>query len=120
MDAKVKRTLLQKYLKEDVLKGRGAWPREMKIFNGISTTYPNEAFWAWYNPGFKLNSLAWFIGDGKDTLAAAHQSYLFELDNLSKTRKVDVKEEPVVDLIPATPNLKKPTNLISWLRNPHP
>lgn len=118
MDSKIKKAFLVKYLKEDALKGRGAWPREMKLFNGLALTYPDSAFWTWYNPGFKLNSLAWFVGEGKGDLATAHKAYLFDLqsrlDNLSKTRKVD--DEKVTTILPPNTINPTPKTLSSWLK----
>lgn len=117
MDSVTKKTFITKYLKEDALKSRGAWPREMKLFNGLAAAYPVDSFWHWYNPGFKLNSLAFFLGDGKAELAAAHQAYLFEqqrvLDKVSKECKVDVKQEPI---IPPRPLSTPSKTLSSWLR----
>lgn len=112
MDAKVKKIFVQKYLKEEVLKTRGAWPREMKIFNTLSASYPDESFWHWYSPTFKLNSLAWFIGDGKGDLFRAHESFTF--DKLVKTPIVN--SSTPTEVIPPNPIIEKPKTLSSWLK----
>lgn len=120
MDGKSKKIFIQKYLKDDVLKKRGAWPREMKIFNTLSSNYLEDNFWNWYNPGFKLNSLAWFLGDGKPEIERAYGAFKFDLQG--KTNKVEPTQiaESVqgdASTIHTQPIMKsKPKTLSAWLK----
>lgn len=113
-----KKGFITKFLKPEALKGRGAWPREMKMMNSLAAVYPDAAFWSWYNPGFQLNSLAWFLGDGKPDLYRAHQAYLFDLktklDVIDKSRTLE--SVGIVNDLPPSSVKPKPSTLSSWLR----
>ncbi len=76
-----KRTAIQRYLKPEVLKQKGAWPREMKLINDLTAIYPDETFWVKHTLDFSLNSLAWFkTADGAATLKADYATFHLVLD----------------------------------------
>lgn len=118
MDSKIKKVLLQKYLKADVLRKRGAWPREMKIFNSLCDIYTNEEFWNWYKPNFQLNSLAWFLGDGKQVIFNANESFLFDKASKSNIITDSNINKSISQGEPIPPPIIKsrPTTISSWLR----
>ena len=85
-----KKYLIEKYLKKrpDVLKN------EMHAASIVLDRYPNADFWATFDPGFKLNSLYYFVGaDGNKIVK---EKYLeFSLDILPpKVYILDEKYQP--------------------------
>lgn len=81
-----KHFIIQRLVKPENHKQKGFWPKEMKILNTLLCKYPNEYFWARFNLGFELNSLAWFLTkDGNQLVSEKLREF-----NLDFTRKNEI------------------------------
>lgn len=69
------------------------WPREIKIMNSLWKKYPDEVFWIIFELTFKLKSLAWLIGDGKNELI--RQWNFFQLDKKRKKDTIEYTDLPL-------------------------
>lgn len=67
--------IVEKFVKKETI----IWPREMKMANDLIERYPDYDFWESIQFDFKLNSLAWFIGEGKDDLFLKWNVFKLEL-----------------------------------------
>jgi hypothetical protein len=87
------------------------WRIEMSVFNRLVAKYPNHVFWRKFALPFKLNSLRWLQGDGKDELNKLY--LLFELDLGRKATIVEGSTKVGEDYVPVQ---KKPLSLKDFLK----
>lgn len=106
---KEKREFINRIVKKENLN----WAREMKIMNGLWKKYPDPVFWVTLSLGFQLNSLAWFIGDGRDELTR-QWNYL----QLDRKRKQSMMVEMTYSDTPLIEEKQefKPRTMKEWMR----
>ncbi len=99
---RAKQLAIERFVKPEILaQGGKVWPREMKILNALIKTYPDAEFWDSAELNFKLNSLAWFVGEGSVELQKLWRLYKFYKNQSSldkspeKNTIVEVAEIPL-------------------------
>ena len=107
---KEKRNFIKKMVKPETLN----WGREMKIMNSLWEKYPDPVFWITFTLGFQLNSLAWFIGDGRDELT--RQWNYLQLDRKRKQSMIDEKTYEDKPILTQEKQEFKPRTMKDWIK----
>lgn len=76
--------IIKALLKEEVTEIN--WKLEMICLGKLMKKYPGEDFWRSFNPGYRVHSLRWFVGDGLKDIRKFHS--LFNLDFQSKEKTI--------------------------------
>jgi hypothetical protein len=104
-----KQAFITKFVQKETL----SWPREMKIANQLWAQYPNPEFWIIFELPFKLNSLAWLIGDGKTELQ--RQWNFFKLDKARKMAMIDTSKYSLSESAMQSAQILKPRTMKDWM-----
>lgn len=102
---KEKRDFIKKWIKPENI----IWPREMKIMNTLWKKYPEPFFWTQFALTFKLNSLAWLIGEGNAELT--RQWNFFQLDKKRKKDTIQYTDLPLFEYTESP----KPRTMKDWM-----
>lgn len=77
-----------KFLVVKFCKGPIDWPKEIKFAKKLLQLSPDTEAWDGIDLGFKLNSLAYFLGDGKEFVPTSQRNpYLLDLTPATKKKK---------------------------------
>ena len=104
-----KKKILLSLLKEDVQ--TIDWKIEMSVLNRLLKKYPDLDFWRTFSPGYRVNSLRWFMGEGEKSIRKYYG--LFNLDFEPKEKKIVGDKKVGEDYIPAQ---KKIVSLMEFLK----
>lgn len=108
----VGKLMIKNLLKPEVIK-KEIYPRELCIAKKLLSEYPDVEFWKRFNLWFKLNSLAYLIGDGKKELKRRYAEFNFEIPITKTYNEVNVfAEKNGKDYIEA----QKPKTLKDFLK----
>lgn len=87
--------------------------REYGIMKKVYSLYPKMSFWNKMELGFKLHSVAWFLGvDGKAKLNASYAVFNYQYPDPSANAPQLEKEKVAEDFVPS----KKPKSLVDFLK----
>lgn len=104
--------IVEKFVKKESI----IWPREMKLANALIEKYPDYKFWSSINFEFKLNSLAWFIGEGKDELFNKWNIYRVDLSCVKNqyVEKIELLSSKLGEDYKSSPSKRK--TIKDWLK----
>lgn len=118
---KEKKELVGRMVKPENFTGKSIWPRELGIAKKLFVKYPEPKFWAGFDLGFQLNSLAWLLSeDGDREVNRQYQMYLLD-KSITKTYN---ETQETMDLFSTQPEVAvvakpvlKPKSLKEWLKS---
>lgn len=79
-----KRKLISDYVKIERFKDYRDWNIEIGFINKLEKLYPGVDFWRSFHINFKVMSMAFFIGSGKDQIIKMYREFTIDL-NKSKS-----------------------------------
>lgn len=73
-----RRDLIERLVKAENLSASKIWAREMVIAKKLFNKYPDVRFWSYFALTYKLNSLAWLIGEGNNEVNRQWNYFLLD------------------------------------------
>ena len=128
LTSREKRKIVESLLREDVVKGadRKFANFQLGVFNKLLEKYPSCSFWRFWDPGFKVRNLTWYLGeDGEEILKEQYQLFAFDIpkgkDYLIENESTEkcIKNEDTSSLLSGIlkDNPSKPRNLIEYFNS---
>lgn len=131
LTGKEKREIVESLLKEEVVKSadRKFANFQLGVFNKILEKYPSCSFWRFWDPGFKVRNLVWYLGeDGEKMLEEQYRLFAFDIPKENgysignDGKKECIKEGDTSSLLSgilqgSSDNLFKPHNLIEYFNS---
>lgn len=101
--------IVQRLIKPEI---KIQFAREIKILKSLQSEYDDMTFWANFDPGFKLNSLAFFKTErGIDLLAKLY----FDWKEYKKKENAEYSPTPAADSSKVTLPTRKHHNLLDYI-----
>lgn len=106
--------LIHRYIKPNKLKTIN-WGNEIKVAGNLISRYPKREFWEWYALTFKLNSLLFFFGGGKENLYKAYHSDQTKIPHINPVELKEEKKEVSTELVGENIITSKPKSIEEFL-----
>lgn len=110
LETKEKYEIIDKLVKPELLEqDKGRYRIELAILNRLYEKFPNKEFWINFDPGFKIASMIWWQGRGRDDFRKFYNSYCLDMNAAKPQTKVILSTEKIGEDVQITKT--KPKNL---------